>query len=434
MIPTPRLLWLMLAGLLAAALPIAVDARLWPAVPILWFGLLALGLTDWLVLRRSHPRLLAEVPSSVGVGSDLDLRIELDLRTPRTLRGTLRCEVSEPLRADDDLPVSAADGVTEHRVTVGTPLRGGGQVRALWLRLDGPFGLLRRIDREDIGAPVAVVPNAGLVRQLALAHFGAQRFGGIHVQRRVGDGGEFDALEAYEPGMDLRMVDWKTSARHQALRVRRFRVEQNQRVVLCVDTGRLMADPLEGLQRLDHAIHASLLLARVALKAGDLVGVYGYDETSKTWVPPSAGMRQMARIRRSLAELRAEPVETNHVRGVHQILRKLRRRSLVVVFTEFTDATTAELMVEHLGHLARRHLVVFVALDDPAIEECMAAVPKSAFDLAATVVAGGLRHDRERVLRRLRRMGIDVVHGPPGPAALQALARYIHIKRRGLIG
>lgn len=434
MIPTPRLMWLMLAGLLAAALPVAVDTRLWPAVPALWAGLALLGAADWLVLRRSQPRLLAEVPGTVGVGSDLELRIELALRTPRTLRGALRCEVAEPLRADEDVPLSAADGATEHRVVVEAPRRGGGQVRALWLRLDGPFGLLRRVDREAVDAPVAVVPNAGLVRQLALAHFGAQRFGGVHVQRRVGDGGEFDTLEAYEPGMDLRLVDWKASARHQVLRVRRFRVEQNQRVVLCVDTGRLMADPLEGLQRLDHAIHASLLLARVALKAGDLVGVHAYGEAPKVWVPPGSGMRQMARIRRSLAELRAEPEETNHVRGIHQILRKLRRRSLVVVFTEFTDATTAELMVEHLGHLARRHLVIFVALDDPAIEEHVAAAPSSTVDLAATVVAGGLRQDRDRVLRRLRRMGIDVVHGPPGPAALQALARYVHVKRRGLIG
>ncbi len=434
MVPTPRLMWLMLGGLLVAALPVAVDEGLWPLSPGLWAALGLLGVADWIVLARCRPRLLADVPATVGVGSPLEVRAELTVRTPRALRGTLRAEVCEPLEASPDLPLSAANGATEHRLPVDAPRRGGGEVRALWLRLDGPFGLLRRIDRTLVRAPVAVVPNAALVRQLALAYFGTQRFGGVHVQRKVGDGGEFDTLEAYEPGMDLRTVDWKASARHQVLRVRRFRVEQNQRVVLCVDTGRLMADPLAGLQRLDHAIHASLLLSRVALKAGDRVGIQAYAEAPKTWVPPGGGMRQMARIRRSLAELRAEPTETNHVRGIHQVLRKLRRRSLVVVFTEFTDATTAELMVEYLGHLARRHLVIFVALDDPALEERVEAAPASAFDLAAAVVAGGLIQDRERVLRRLRRMGVDVVHGPPGPAALKTLARYVHIKRRGLIG
>jgi uncharacterized protein (DUF58 family) len=91
-------------------------------------------------------------------------------------------------------------------------------------------------------------------------------------------------------------------------------------------------------------------------------------------------------------------------------------------------------MVEHLGHLAKRHLVVFVALDDPVVQDAIAAPPVDAEALASTAIAGGLRADRERVLRRLRRMGVDVIHAPPGAAALQLLARYVHIKRRGLIG
>lgn len=434
MIPSSRLLWLMFGGVIVAALPTALDASLWPAVIGTWGVLGALGVADLAVLMIAKPSFSVDVPTHVGVGSDLRVRVEVSLRAPRTLRATMRSEVDHPLLAYDDQEVSVADGTTEHHVSVEAPRRGGALVRAMWLRVDGPFRLFRRITRHAVDAKVAVVPNAERVRELALAHFGAQRFGGLHVQKRKGDGGEFDALEAYEPGMDLRKVDWKASARHQQLKVRRFRLEQNQRVIVCVDTGRLMADPIEDLERLDHAIHAALLLSRVALKAGDLVGMQAYSSTAQAWVPPSGGMRQLARLRRGLADLSSVAEETNHVLGVHQLLRKLKRRSLIVVFTEFTDATTAELMVEYLGHLARRHLVVFVALDDPAIQERIAQSPQDARDLAATVVAGGMRADRERVLRRLRRMGVDVVHAPPGPAALQLLARYVHVKRRGLIG
>lgn len=434
MIPSARLLWLMFGGLIVAALPTALDAALWPAVIGTWGVLAALGVADLAVLLIAKPSFNVDVPSNVGVGSDLRVRVEVSMRAPRTLHATMRSEVDQPLIAYDDQRVSVADGTTEHEVSVEAPRRGGALVRALWLRVDGPFRLFRRITRHAVDAKVAVVPNAERVRELALAHFGAQRFGGLHVQKRKGDGGEFDALEAYEPGMDLRKVDWKASARHQQLKVRRFRLEQNQRVIVCVDTGRLMADPIQDLERLDHAIHAALLLSRVALKAGDLVGMQAYASGVRAWVPPSGGMRQLARLRRGLADLSSAAEETNHVLGVHQLLRKLKRRSLIVVFTEFTDATTAELMVEHLGHLARRHLVVFVALDDPAIQQRIASSPQDARDLAATVVAGGMRADRERVLRRLRRMGVDVVHAPPGPAALQLLARYVHVKRRGLIG
>ncbi|HJL32378.1 MAG TPA: DUF58 domain-containing protein [Polyangiaceae bacterium LLY-WYZ-15_(1-7)] len=434
MVPAPRLMWTMLAGLLVAAAPTLFHAALWPLVAALWALVAFAALVDFVLLLRAKPALRVEVPAAVGVGSELALRVELEVRSKARLRGVLRSEAEAPLHAGPDLDLRTADGTTEHEVLLDAPRRGGASVRALWLRLQGPLGLFRRIDRHEVDEEVAIVPNAERVRELALAHFGAQRFGGIHVTKKVGDGGEFDALEAYEPGMDLRKVDWKASARHQFLRVRRFRMEQNQRLVLCVDTGRLMADPIEGLERLDHAIHAALLLSRVALKAGDLVGVHAYGEHPEAWVPMGGGMRQMARISRGLAKLESAPAETNHVLGIHGLLGKMRRRSLVVVFTEFTDSTTAELMVEPLGHLAKRHLVVFVALDDPAIEDRIGQEPKTAEDLAGTVVAGGLRQDRERVLRRLKRMGVDVVNGPPGPAALQLLARYVHIKRRGLIG
>jgi len=431
MSPSPRLLLLAFGGLLVAALPTVSGAALWPAVIALW-GVLLLGtLVDVFALLRKV-RLEVEVPAHVGVGAPLELGVRI--HAPRGVKAALRQEVDAPLEPGEDRLVKAPAGSSRHRLEASAPRRGAGRVEALWTRVDGPLGFFRRIDRHEVGETVKVVPNAERVRELALAHFGAQRFGGVHVTKRVGEGGEFHALETYEAGMDLRQVDWKASARHQSLRVRRYRLEQNQRLILCVDGGRLMADAIDGLQRVDHAIHAALLLSRVALKAGDLVGLHAYGESPRTWIAPRGGMRHMARISRGVAAVGARSEETNHVLGIHGLLGKLKRRALIVVFTEFSDSTTAELMVENLGHLAKRHLVVFVALDDPALAEPMSALPGDATTMARAVVASGLQQDRQRVLRRLRRMGVDVVSGPPGPAALALLERYVHIKRRGLIG
>lgn len=436
MVPSPRLLLIAIAGLAVATLPLMVRAELWIGVCGMWAALAVGVLVDSLVLWRARPQLTATPPTMVGVGDPFSVPIVVATRCPIALPAVVRAEVEEPLGSLGDTELVAAPGRSEHDVELIAPHRGAGRLEALWSRLEGPLGLIHRIDRHRLDdAPVRVVPNVRRVRELTLAHFGSQPLrGGLKLERRAGDGGEFDAMVGYAQGMDLRAVDWKSSARHQALRVRRYRLERNQRMVVCVDTGRLMADPIDGLERLDHAVHAALLLSRTALHAGDLVGLHAYGAEPVAHVPPAGGMRHAAKISEAAAGLRCKPEETNHVLGMHTLLKKLRRRSLVVVFSEFTDSTTAELMLEHLGHLARRHLVIFVALDDPAVEAPLRDLPTVAEDLAAAVVAGALRSDRRRILRRLERMGVDVVTGPPGVASLHLLQRYLRVKSRGLIG
>lgn len=442
MVPSPRLFWIAAAGLGVAALPLVVHPLAWVVVVALW-GSLALAIAfDLFALVASRARVEPAVPEVVFVGDRVRVPVVVGLSGHATLGATLRAEVDEPLAPGPDVELRVAPGESEASVTVDAPRRGTGSLRAVWLRLEGPLGLLRRISRVSAASSaVRVVPNAKRVRDLALAHFGAQPLrGGLRVERHAGDGGEFDAMVGYTHGMDVRQIDWKSSARHQDLRVRRYRLERNQRVVVCVDTGRGMADPIASgdgvspIQRLDHAIHAAMVLSQTALRAGDLLGLHAYGAEPEAWVPLASGVRHAAKIAEACAGLSARPLETNHVLGIHALLTKLSRRSLVVVLTELSDSTTAELMLEHLGHLARRHLVVFVALDDPVVEEPLARRPESAQDLAAAIVAGQLRQERQRVLRRLTRMGVDVVHGPPGPATLKLLERYVRIKRRGLIG
>jgi uncharacterized protein (DUF58 family) len=139
-------------------------------------------------------------------------------------------------------------------------------------------------------------------------------------------------------------------------------------------------------------------------------------------------------LRSACAQLTTEPEETNHVLGLHDLLRRNTRRSMIVVFTEFTDATTAELMLDTIGQLARRHVIVFVALDDPALEEPLLTTPSDGRALAAAVVASSLANRRHVVLARLSRMGVHVVHSRPGAVAGALVERYGRIKSRGLIG
>ena len=104
-----------------------------------------------------------------------------------------------------------------------------------------------------------------------------------------------------------------------------------------------------------------------------------------------------------------------------------------MVFTDFTDSTAAELMIESLGRLLKRHLVLFVVLRDEELEALAAAAPETAEEVSRAVVAASLLRERETVISRLRRMGAHIVDAPADQVGPEAVNAYLDLKRRDLL-
>ena len=125
-------------------------------------------------------------------------------------------------------------------------------------------------------------------------------------------------------------------------------------------------------------------------------------------------------------------------RGQHlrELLRepgRLNRRSLVVLLTDFVDTTTAELMVENLQRLSRKHLVLFVSLRDGDLHATVEQRPASFGDVARAVIADDFLRERAVVLERLHRLGIHSVEAPATRISMELVNRYLLIKRQDLI-
>src|SRR5206468_4053469 len=147
-------------------------------------------------------------------------------------------------------------------------------------------------------------PDAAGARRSALAFEARRDFrAGLKTVRYVGEGSEFDAMREHTAGMDSRAISWRASARHRRLISHEFRAERNHQVVVALDTGRLMGEPLRGVPKLDHAVRAGLALAHVALRTGDRVGMFAFDERVRGWIPPSGGTSQHVRLQHFAADL-----------------------------------------------------------------------------------------------------------------------------------
>ncbi len=429
-LPTGRAVAAMAAGIpVALAFGLAQDA-LWVTGPA-WIGaVLVLMAADALLMRRPGQfRLAASLPAVIETGRPGQASFRLDGRPPPGLEAALetdaRLDASPALRR---LPA----GSDTLGFTLAPRRRGTAALLRLHLRWRGPLGLVRRVQTRALDRALQVVPQISLVREEAIRLFSRNRAAGQAMQLEQADSMEFHALREFQRGDDPRGVNWRQSARHAKLLVRETQAERNRTIMLALDTGRGMCEPLAGgLPRLDHALNAALVLAYVSLKLGDRVGLFAFDARPVLSTGAVAGTASFGALQRQAAALDYSTEETNYTLGLTELGGTLGGRALVIVFTDFADATGAELMIENIGRLLTRHLVLFVAFRDDELTAMADAGPETAEDVCRAVVAGTLLADREVVLARLRRLGAEVIDTPVREMGPALIRRYVDLKRRG---
>ncbi|MEX2618053.1 MAG: DUF58 domain-containing protein [Alphaproteobacteria bacterium] len=436
MLPTLRAFIVFASGVPLGFALILADETLWP----LAFGCLAVAvaITGWDAVLTPRVGVFAidvQIPGVLYVGDRDVVTIALSgiaLRHPTTV--TLACDTGGTLQPPPHQHCRMIPGEScELRIPLVPNRRGHAAIQRLWLRWQGPLGLVERRHIRETDASVPIVPNIRAVRGAALTLSVRDATFGIKTQRQSGEGTEFDALREYMPGLDHRSIDWKHSARHHKLVCKEFRTERNHQIILAFDTGHLMSTPLHGIPRLDHAINAGLLLGHASLRHGDRIGVFGFDAQTRVSAEPFGGVHEFPRLMRLTSDIEYHQEETNFTRGLMELMTRLKRRSLIILQTEFVDTVTAELMVENLQRLAARHLVIFVSMHDPRLHTPPEKSPRTLKDVNRMVVADGFLRERRTVFERLRRMGIHCIDAPSHAVGAELLNRYIHIKRLELI-
>lgn len=430
--PSRLTLFIVTAGLALAALPALVSGQLWTVWVGFWGVLvLALLVDGTLAPRRSQLEVEVDMPGTLPMGAPAKALVSISDSASRGFPTRVRVDLSETLAEQPTLNGHAGRPIA---LELNALRRGRAWVETAWLRFTGPLGLVERVLKVPVNRQLDVVPNIGGVRAQAVEFFSASQMqAGLKVEKYVGDGSEFDQLIEWQRGLDHRSIDWKASARHAKLLSRRFRAERNHQIVVAIDTGRLMGEPLSGQPRLDHAIHGGLLLAMMAARTGDRVGMFAFGERPGLFAEPRGGMHAVRGLLNLSSRLDYSDGETNYTLGLTHLMTRLTRRSLVIVLTDFNDSVTAELMVDNVLRLSRRHLVVFAALSDPLLSELVAAEPRRLDDVDRAVVAESLLKDRELVMTRLRNHGVFCIDARPKQIGVELVNRYLQVKRRELI-
>ena len=432
LIPAAPLTWLCVL-----LLPAAFAASWWPAWQTWWWqacgalGLLVLA-DAWRVLRMPMPAVQRRLPHSLALGVEREVVLRF---TPVALH-------AQTLQVFDHAPggcwigelpqrfVLPADQGAQRRYRLRPERRGEQCFGDVELRLASPWRLWWRQHRVAAAQPVRVYPNfSALARYALFATDNRLSQLGVLRRRRRGEGLDFHQLREYREGDVQRQIDWKASARMRRLISREYQDERDQQIVLLLDGGRRMSARDGALSHLDHVLDAGLLLAYVALRQGDAVGVLTL-AGSERWAAPRKSTATISGLMHLLHDLEPSTHSPDFHAAAVSLMQRMRKRALVVLVTNLRDEDDENLRAA-LRLLGQRHLVLVASVREAVLAERLRA-PVQALDDALTHAATAQYLERRALaFARLEREHVACVDVEPPQLALALVNRYLDLKLSG---
>lgn len=405
-----------------------------------WTHLAGLSMVIWAVadglmaIRQAPPAVQRVVSHTLPVGewSPVELRLHWSAARP----GRFRVFDHLPSRfAQEGLPATVTpkgDNSFALRYRIRPLARGDHAFGPIALRIASPWGAWERSMRLGDDETVRVYPNFAPLAGHALkaVDYRNARFG-MQQRRRRGQGMDFAQLREYREGDAMRQIDWKATTRMGKMISREYQDERDQRILLLLDCGRRMGAKDGELSHFDHALDTLLMLAYVALKHGDRVGLMTLGGPDR-YLPVQHAPSTVAHILRETYSLQPTLQVSDFEHAAERLLVRERKRALVVILTNLRDEDDQSLLAA-TRLLGQRHLVLVASLRETALDQLQAEPVTTAQDAAQLASAIGYSRRRETCLRRLRSEGVLCLDTTPESLAVDTVNRYLSVKAASLL-
>ena len=415
--------------------------------PILRTGGLALDVVLALILLIDFQ--LTQKPGLLTVSRMTVDRLSIGKENEVTIKVTNTGSSRLEIRLKDDRPEGMASDVEEFEFilppdSVSTltyslvPRRRGLYVFGdINLRYQSFLGLFWRQVSLPQPEEVRVYSDLKALYELSIKLAKSSELGELH-QRKRGQGTDFASLKEYTVGDDAKAIDWKATARRERPVVRTYEAEQEQRLLILIDAGRMMMSDLEGLTRFDHALNAALCLALTGLSHNDQVGIGIFADKPLLYLPPRRGKSYMKKILEASFSVEPRMVEPDYMGMLAHFAMVQKGRSLTVVFTDLTDPVGSQALLGGLAALSGRNLPFCVTLKDRQVSQIARPTEFTEKSNSEEVIeriykraiASDVLEQRELALSVLQRRGCLVLDCPPQELSEKIVDSYLEIKTR----
>lgn len=444
------LLWLVLLLVAAAGVEtLQLLHGLPPAFALHWQPLLAgaaclsgvLALLDLARVLVSPPlQITRSVDGTVAVERMIPVVLTLRHRQrPAWYRVPLRlvCHDHHPQPASSEaLPLSLVlspgqRAVAQYRLKLLS--RGDARFTGVDVQRRGALGFWEAIHFQPLLTPLRVFPDFSRMDYggLLTGEYWSRQ-SGIRKRQRRGEGMEFHQLREYRVGDTQRQIDWKTSALRRQLISREYQEERDQRVLLLLDGGRGMRLQEGELTHFDHALNSMVLLAHIALKAGDSVGFMSMGTAEERYFSPHKGADALNSLLNAVYDLQPGERASDYLGAATRLMQKNPRRSLVILLTNLGDSIPDELLAA-ASLLCRRHVLLIANLREPVVDEVL-QTPVDDFNSAVSYAfAASLAMQRQRLSGALHQAGVRALDASPAELPTLLVNRYVDIKLAGVL-
>lgn len=261
-----------------------------------------------------------------------------------------------------------------------------------------------------------------------------------------GTGLEFDDVREYEPGDDIRHIDWNVTARAGKAFVKVYREERELSIVILVDgSGSMRFGAIPGISDRNKqalAAEATAVIAINAMRNRDRIGLVGFTDRTDLHVPVRRGRGHSLRLVREVMAAGGAPRKADLSHALEEMRRVAKRRAVCFLISDFLDVD--DQFQAALAHAGRTHDVIGLRIADPAEAALPAGrsplqlinpegteiitLSRSAGSHRAYAAAYAAQHDR--VTGAFRAAGCDLVDLSTSQSAATAITRFFRERRR----
>lgn len=295
----------------------------------------------------------------------------------------------------------------------------------------GPLRLTRRHYVLPATRSVKVYPSYIQMRKYhLLAVSNKLQDVGVKRIRKLGHSMEFEQIKEYVRGDDYRTINWKATARKDALMVNNYTDEKSQQIYCIINKGRVMKMPFAGLTLLDHAINASLILSNVALVRQDKAGLITFAEQLDTFVPADKKPTQMNVILETLYRQETRFLEPDFEKLFSVIRNRITNRSLLVMFTNFESLESLQREMPALKKIARYHLLLVVFFENTELKQLTDQKAAKIEDIYIRAIAEKFVFEKRLMVKELHKNGILSILTAPENLSVNTINKYLELKTR----